>query len=327
MIVVRAPLRISLFGGGTDLPGYFQNREFGTVLSYSINRFVYVGIHPLYKGRGYLLKYSRVEECLEIDEIQHPIIREVLKKYGIFGIELTVSADVPAGTGMGSSSAFTVALIAAVRRFKRFSISEFEVAREACEIEINLLGAPIGYQDQFASAIGGINQLEFKSSGVRILKSWKGQEFIEILNKSVVLAEIGNSRSANAILSDQSNRIKLNSNNINSTLDQMKELTFKAVEKIENQDFNLGPLILESWNLKKELSPMISTPEIDLRVKQGLQNGAEGVKIGGAGAGGFLIFWVNPSNQSNFREYLNDSGIHSIAPEVSEKGLEVLIDD
>lgn len=327
MIVTRAPLRISLFGGGTDMPEFFCKQEYGAVLSFAINRYVYITLHPIYKRNGYLLKYSRTENCLNVDEIEHQIIKAVFKRYQIDGVELSVSADVPAGTGMGSSSAFTISLLLAVKTFLKLPVSAVSVAQEACDIEINVLKAPIGYQDQFASALGGINHLKFTPDGVEILKSWNEASLVNEFNQRFVLVETGNSRAANLILEEQRKNISINKDNTNGMLLKMRDMSFTASRMLEASMFEFGGMLTDSWEMKKSLAYSISNSQVESTIREGMARGATGAKLGGAGAGGFVIFSVIPGEKNSFINSMVKAGFYVDCPRVSSKGCEVIFND
>jgi D-glycero-alpha-D-manno-heptose-7-phosphate kinase len=327
MIVTRAPLRISLFGGGSDMPEFFCEQEYGAVLSFAINRYVYITLHPIYKRNGYLLKYSRTENCFNVDEIEHSIIKAVFKRYQIDGVELSVSADVPAGTGMGSSSAFTISLLLAVKTYLNLPFNALSVAQEACDIEINVLKAPIGYQDQFASALGGINHLKFAPGGVEILKSWNEDSVADEFNQRFVLVETGFSRSANLILEEQRKNISSNKDNSNGILLKMRDMSFTASKMIDASMFEFGEMLTDSWEMKKSLANSISNSQVEATIQKGMARGATGAKLGGAGAGGFVIFSVIPGEKNSFIKSMIEAGFYVDSPRVSSKGCEVILND
>jgi len=327
MILTRSPLRLSLFGGGSDMPDFFCEQEYGAVLSYAINRYVYITLHPIYKNKGYLLKYSKTESCLSIDEIEHRIIKAVFKRYQIEGVELSVSSDIPAGTGLGSSSAFTISLLLAAKTYLNIPFNAMSIAQEACDIEINVLKAPIGYQDQFASALGGINHLKFTPSGVEVLKSWSDSSVISEFNQRFVLVETGVSRSANLILEEQQKNISSNKDNLNGNLLQMREMSYTASAMIEASMFDFGQLLTHSWELKKTLAASISNSQVNATIREGMARGATGAKLAGAGAGGFVIFSVDPEGKNSFMESMAEAGFYVDCPKVSKKGCEVILND
>ena len=190
MLIAQGPLRISLFGGGSDLPAFLANND-GAVLSMAIDRCVYIAGHPFTHRDGILLKYSKTEDVPSPDALQHPIAREVLGRYNINNVDLAVMADVPAGTGLGSSSAFTVAFLSLVRQLKGLPSTPVDLAREACEIEIDVLREPIGYQDQWASALGGINVLRFSASEVQVERAAVDASTVRSLENNLHLIAVG----------------------------------------------------------------------------------------------------------------------------------------
>lgn len=325
MIVSSAPLRISLFGGGSDLPNFILNNGYGAVLSFSIESRVYTILHKLYKSSGYLLKYSKIEEVSDISEIQHPIVRRVFSKYEISGVELTVISDLPAGTGMGSSSAFTVSLLNSVHKYLHNSRDNLEIAKEACHIEINELNSPIGYQDQYASALGGFNLLKFEIIGEQprtsILKNFNNNEItMEIMSK-IILVEIGNARSANAILAKQSTQLMHGASNTSLQTNKMRELAMKYLDDAQFTYSNIVEDLNRSWNLKKSLISEISNSLVDNAFDLGIKLGADAGKLGGAGGSGFLIFLVPEEKHENFINEMAQRKLFCFRPVFSKEGL------
>lgn len=298
MLIAQGPLRISLFGGGSDLPAFVKNND-GAVLSMAIDRRVYIAGHPFTHRDGILLKYSQTEDVAAPAELQHPIAREVLGRYGINDVDLAVMADVPAGTGLGSSSAFTVAFLALVRRLKGLPSTPVDLAREACEIEIDVLREPIGYQDQWASALGGINVLRFSANDVQVERAAVNASTIKALEDNIHLIAIGSPRRARSVLADQESAITSGSTEEGLTrrLVEMVDQGYKALT--ENVD-DLGPLLAEAWQLKKAIAPQASNADIDELYRRGMDNGATGGKLLGAGGGGYLAFYVPSDNQERF---------------------------
>ena len=294
MLIAQGPLRISLFGGGSDLPAFLANND-GAVLSMAIDRCVYIAGHPFTHRDGILLKYSKTEDVPSPDALQHPIAREVLGRYDINNVDLAVMADVPAGTGLGSSSAFTVAFLSLVRQFKGLSSTPVDLAREACEIEIDVLREPIGYQDQWASALGGINVLRFSASEVQVERAAVDASTVRSLENNLHLISVGSPRRARSVLADQESAITSGSTEESLTrqLASMVDAGYRALS--ENID-DLGPLLDEAWQVKKSIAPQASTSDIDDLYARGLSFGSTGGKLLGAGGGGYLAFYV-PSDQ------------------------------
>lgn len=315
MIIARSPLRITLGGGGTDLPSYYEKNE-GFVLSAAINKYVYVSvIKPFIKG--IFLKYSKTEMVKNISEIQHPIIREALKMVKFEPqIEITTLADIPAGTGLGSSGTFTTALLKALYANIKQNLNQQELAELACHIEINCLDQPIGKQDQYISSVGGITSFIFHKENEKKNKvtfnplNIKNDTMLE-LEDNLLLFFTGFSRSASNILTDQNKRSLKNDNDMIKNLHFVKELGLKSKEALESDNIELfGHLMNEHWEHKKKRSKGMSNSKIDEWYKLGIENGAAGGKVVGAGGGGFLMFVAN--NKSLLRKTMTAAGLQEV---------------
>jgi len=298
MLIAQAPLRVSLFGGGSDLPAFLEKHD-GAVLSFAINRRVYLIGHPFTHRSGILLKYSNTEDVQNSSELKHPIAREVFNRYALENMDVAVMSDVPAGTGLGSSSSFTVACLAFVAGVNKFERSSTELAMEACEIEINVLGEPIGYQDQWASAVGGINVLEFSSRGVDVRPVWLVDSTIRDLESNIFLTPIGGPRSASELLKSQSRDLHVDSNAVILTR-RLAHLVPQGERALAHNLDDLGPLLDEAWRLKRELVAGVTNPEVDALYKMGLDSGATGGKLLGAGGGGYMAFYVPSEKHEMF---------------------------
>lgn len=298
MLIAQGPLRISLFGGGSDLPAYLARNE-GAVLSFAIDQRVYVVGHPFTHREGILLKYSRSEDVQRSRDLQHPIARVVLDRYDISNMDISIMADVPAGTGMGSSSSFTVAFLAFVRHLCGIPTSPVDLAREACEIEIDVLKEPIGYQDQWASALGGINVIRFDQADVRIEQVAATAQTIRSLEANLHLIPVGRPRSASDLLAKQSDSLTQGSGaeDITRRMVDLVEQGYRAL--LANVD-DLGPLLHEAWMLKREVSPGVSNPDVDEAYVRGIAAGATGGKLLGAGHSGYLAFYVPADQMERF---------------------------
>lgn len=289
MIISRTPFRISFAGGGSDFREFYQE-EPGCVVSSTINKYIYLSMHPLFNNNGYHLKYFQNEFVKNVDEIRHPIIKEVFKAYKIKGVDFNSSSDVPSGTGLGSSSSFTVGLINLCSSYKRKEHLQVLYAGMACQIEIDILKAPIGKQDQYASACGGLNFVQFnpdervRVEGLRLSKAKKKQ-----LEKSLVLFYLGGQRMAGSVLENQKNNININ----RPILRKMCKLAEDLRDDL-NKDCidNFGQILHEGWMYKKELSFNISNGNIDYWYEQGLKAGAMGGKLLGGGSTGFMLFFA-----------------------------------
>ena len=306
MIITRTPFRISFAGGGSDLKNYYEKYG-GAVLSTSINKYIYLSLHPYFFKDGYLLKYSKHEEVDHIDKIQHRILKQVFGQYGIKGIDFNSSADIPSGTGLASSSAFTVGLINLCNVYKEKYIAKEEIAKQACEIEINRLKEPIGKQDQFACAVGGLNFIRFNpDETVMVEKLCLTSSGLKRLENNLLMFYTGQSRAAGDILSEQKANITHDTAKI-ANLHKMVALTKDLKEELlKNNIDELGEILQTGWIYKKELASGISNPQIDYYYDLAIKNGAIGGKLLGAGGGGFLLFYVKEENHTKVRQSLKE---------------------
>ena len=290
MIISRTPLRVSFCGGGTDLPNFYRKYG-GAVLSMSIARYVYLSMHAYFHGDGFILKYSQLETPESRDAIQHRIIREVFSTHGIEGVDFNSSADVPSGTGLGSSSAFTVGLLNLCNAYLGRYVGRADLAAQACDVEIDRLGEPIGKQDQYGCAIGGLNFIEFHpddSVTYEAVPLTHAQR--RTLEDNLVMLYLGGQRSASAILQTQAGAIDSGG----SVIDDLKAMAAQAAalrgDLIHDIDC-LGPYLDEGWQRKRRISAGISAPHIDDAYARALAAGATGGKLLGAGGSGFLLFY------------------------------------
>jgi D-glycero-alpha-D-manno-heptose-7-phosphate kinase len=297
MIITRTPFRVSFVGGGSDLKSFYERHK-GAVISTSINKYMYISSHKFFEEDKIRVKYSKTETVKGTSELQHPILRTVLDKFEIKGgLEFSSIADVPAGTGLGSSSAFTVGLLNNLHIISGKPASKEMLAHEACHIEIDLLKEPIGKQDQYAAAVGDLNVIEFHSSGeVSVQPLNLSEEVYNALQKNLLMFYTGDQRSASAILAEQ--------NKNNSQEDKFKALqnmvglvyeTRDALQKERLDDF--GNILHENWILKKNLASGITNVTIDQAYETAMANGALGGKLLGAGGGGFLLFYCPQHSQ------------------------------
>jgi D-glycero-alpha-D-manno-heptose-7-phosphate kinase len=311
MIIVRTPLRIALGGGGTDLPSYYQ-RHGGFVLSAAINRYIYIGINRTFTD-DYLLKYSQLERVRTVDEIQHRLIREVLRRHPIGpALEIVSLADIPAGTGLGSSGSFTVGLLRAVYAFKREHVTAGALAEEACHIEIDILQSGVGKQDQYIAAHGGLIAMDFAPDGaVRISPLSVSNPTLHDLEERLLMFFTGYSREAAAILADQNQRSLSDDRTMLENLHFTKELGLRIQAALERGDVRaFGALMHEHWEWKRRRSPEMSNPRIDRWYEVGLRSGALGGKLVGAGGGGFLLFYAD--NPQSLRQAMAAEGLTEV---------------
>jgi D-glycero-alpha-D-manno-heptose-7-phosphate kinase len=324
MIIGRSPLRISIGGGGTDLPSYYLAHG-GFVLSAAITQYVYVTFQltPL---KEMLLRYSQIERIKSVDEIKHPIIREALKLTGVAppNLELTSIADIPAGTGLGSSGSFTTCLLKVLYKAKRHFIHAPELAEMACHIELDLLKEPIGKQDQYIAAFGGLTAFEFRRDGrVDASPLPASDEIIDLLEDNLVMVSTGYYRSASAVLKEQDDRSKKSDQAMIDNLHFVKELGYRSREAIETGNLaRYGEIMHEHWLHKKKRSPLMSNADIDRWYELALANGALGGKVIGAGGGGFLLFYTE--EKAKLRAALKQAGLMEIKLGFDYEGTKIL---
>ena len=307
MIVSCAPFRVSFAGGGSDIAQFYR-RERGAVLSCAIAKYAFVVVHPFFNASKYHLKYARTELVAGIDEIQHPILREVLRMQKIEpGIEIVSVADIPSGTGLGSSSSFSVAVINALYAHRRIFAPKEVLAQEACILEIEHLGEPIGKQDQYAAAYGGINLIEFeRHGGVTVQPLMLPTATTAELESNLMLFFTGSQRDARSVLSDQVAAMETNEATF-KRLHVMVELAYEMRDFLLAGDLDaFGKALHRGWEMKRGMSSMISNSMIDQWYERARTAGALGGKIAGAGGGGFLLLYCPRAAQSRVRAALCD---------------------
>lgn len=303
MIITKTPFRISFAGGGSDMADFYRKHG-GCVLSTSINRYMYLSLHPYFDNKKTALKYSQTEIVSDLNEINHSIFRAVLNDKKIEGVEISSTADVPSGTGLGSSSSFTVGLLHTLYCYKGKYVSKAKLAEEACRVEIEKIGNPIGKQDQYAAAFGGLNFISFhQDDTVSVEPVITMAETLCDLQENLVMFYTGITHDANAILAEQKKNIAQQDKTKN--LIQMCQLARDMKHSLEtNVLSDFGEILNEGWQRKRELSGGISNPEIDELYETALQNGATGGKLLGAGGGGFLLFYCPKDKQERLKNQL-----------------------
>ncbi|HEX4123619.1 MAG TPA: hypothetical protein VHY37_02770 [Tepidisphaeraceae bacterium] len=312
MIITRSPLRISLGGGGTDLPSYYR-RHSGFLIAAAIDRYVYITLHQTFQP-GLIIKYSKMEQVATVAEVQHPIVREALRVTEITDphLELTSMADIPAGTGLGSSGSFTTALLKALHTYRKNLVHPQALAEQACTIEIDRLGEPIGKQDQYIAAYGGLTCFQFLPNGHVEASPLKiGPETLYNLEDNLLLFFTGYSRSASSILKDQDDRSKQNDRDVTDNLHFIKDLGFQTQEALESGDLEkFGQLMNMHWEHKKQRSGQMTNRDIDRWYSLARENGAIGGKLIGAGGGGFLMFYA--ADKTKLRHALTSAGLREV---------------
>ena len=324
MIIVRSPLRITLGGGGTDLPSYYRAHE-GFLVAAAIDRYVYITVHKMFQS-GFIVKYSQLERVQRRDDIVHPIVREALALTGVEDkVEITSLADIPAGTGLGSSGSFTTALLQALHVHQRNIVSTRELAEQACHIEIARLGEPIGKQDQFIAAYGGVTCFRFRNDdNVDVWPAPIDPETLTNLEEGLMMFFTGISRSTSAILKSQDDKSKAMDPAMVDNLHYVKELGQRSLRALETGDLpKFGRLMDEHWQHKKKRSDAISNPAIDKWYEMALRNGALGGKLVGAGGGGFLLLYAE--DKKRLRHAMRETGLEEVRFRFDFEGTKTLV--
>lgn len=325
MIITRSPLRITLGGGGTDLPSYYREHE-GFLIAAAIDKYVYVTVTRPFT-QGIYLKYSALERVAQVDEIRHPVIREVLalQQLKTPQIEIATHADIPAGTGLGSSGSFTTALLKALHAHRRKPIHPQELAELACHVEIERLGEPVGKQDQYIAAYGGLTCFTFhKDNRVTATPLRLSMQTMFDLEDNLLLFFTGFSRSASSILSDQHQRSQAHDDDMLRNLHYVKELGFRSQTALESGDVvRFGELMHEHWVHKKRRSSRMSNEQIDSWYELARKNGALGGKLVGAGGGGFLMFYA--SDRNRLRSAMAHAGLEEVRFRFDFEGTKVVL--
>ena len=325
MIIARSPLRITLGGGGTDLPSYYEKFG-GFVISAAIDKYVYVSCNiPFVKK--IILKYSKNEVVDSIDLVEHLIIRESLRKFDekISCIEITSLADIPAGTGLGSSGSFTTALLKVLHSNYRLPINQKDLAEEACDIEINKLGDPVGKQDQYISSFGGITCFDFnRNNDVNVYPLNIDKNTLHCLEDNLLLFFTGYSRSASSILKTQNDLSKNNDSAMIENLHFVKDLGYRSKEALERGDlYKFSELMNIHWEHKKKRSGSMSNGKINEWYELAMKNGAIGGKLIGAGGGGFLMFYAEEKNK--LRKVMADEGLEEVRFRFDFEGTKIIV--
>ncbi|HET7294380.1 MAG TPA: galactokinase [Vicinamibacteria bacterium] len=325
MIIARSPLRISLGGGGTDLPSYYREHE-GFLIAAAIDKYVYIAVHDTFVPE-LIVKYSRQERVGSAAEVQHPIVREALTLLELDGkyLEIASMADIPAGTGLGSSGSFTTALLKALHTHEKHVLHPRELAEQACHIELERLGEPIGKQDQYVASFGGLVGLRFERSGrVEVEPVAVAPEILYDLEENLLLFFTGYSRSASAILKEQDDRTRAGDARMVEELHVAKDVGLRSREALEAGDLRgFAELMSLQWNHKKKRGSVMSNPDIDAAHALALESGALGGKLLGAGGGGFLLFYAE--DKARLRRAMARQGLREVRFRFDHEGTRVVI--
>lgn len=325
MIITRSPLRISLGGGATDLPSYYQEHT-GFVVAAAIDKYVYITLHQTFVDE-LIIKYSKMERVTAIDEIQHPLLREAMRQTGVpaTGLEITSMADIPAGTGLGSSGSFTTALLKALHVHKKNLVHPRELAEQACHITIDILREPVGKQDEYIASYGGLTCFHFlpnhevEAHPLRI-----ASDTLQDLEDNLLLFFTGYSRPASAILKEQDTRSRQQDQEMTANLHAIKALGLQSKDALESGDLvRFAELMNVHWEQKKQRAATMSNGRIDEWYALGRQNGAIGGKLIGAGGGGFLMFLAE--DRSRLRRVMREAGLPEIRYRFDYEGAKVVV--
>jgi D-glycero-alpha-D-manno-heptose-7-phosphate kinase len=325
VIIARSPLRISLGGGGTDLPSYYRKHG-GFLVAAAIDKYVYITLHQTFVPE-LIVKYSKLERVAGAAELQHPILREALRLLEIEGpyLELTSMADIPAGTGLGSSGSFATALLKALHTHRKDLVHPRELAEQACHIEIELLKEPIGKQDQYIAAFGGITSFEFGTDdSVTARPLSLSSETLNNLEDNLLLYFTGYSRSASTILKEQDDATRRQEAAMAENLDVVKDLGHQSQRALESGDLeSFAELLNQQWARKKRRSGAMSNERIDAWYRLAMDNGARGGKLIGAGGGGFLLFYAE--DKARLRRSMAEAGLREVRFRFDFEGTKVVV--
>ena len=331
MITIKTPFRITLGGGGTDLPSYYSEHG-GFVFSVTIDKYMFININTPIVDDLIRIKYSKSEEVSSVDEVQHELVREALKLMNIKdSIEIQSMADIPAGTGLGSSGCYLVGLLNGLHCYKNSNISRQELAEEACHIEMNILKHPVGKQDQYTAAFGGFVILDIDKSGkVKVSRPDISEDIIDELESSLLIYYTHTSRAANDILREQNKAAQEKTHEAHKivleSLSEIKDIGYKTLDAVKKGDLTeFGKLLDLHWRTKKRLSTKVSTSRIDELYELGIKNGALGGKILGAGGGGFLLFYCRKDHQHKLTTTMTNAGLRRMRFKFDFDGSKVMV--
>ena len=325
MIITRTPLRISLGGGGTDLPSYYERSGHGYLIAAAITKYVYVSIHQNFND-DILLKYSQVERATHLDNISHPLLRECLRFTGVDkGIEISSMADIPTGTGLGSSGSFTVGVLKALRMYQHESVSNQALAADACKIEIEILGEPVGKQDQYIAACGGLSGFTFHDNGAVDVSLLKIDPNVRNrVDENLLLFYTGVRRSASDVLQEEQSGTKVSKKTVADNLDRTRDIGYHTAKVLETGDLDsFGALLTEQWKLKYERQPNEVHDHVNSWIEAGIHAGALGGKLVGAGGGGFLLFYAD--RKAELRDKMSQLGLVEVPFGIDYEGSSVIV--
>lgn len=327
MIIVRTPFRVTLGGGGTDLPSYYSKHE-GFIFAAALDKYMFVSVNQPVIDDLIRLKYSESETVDHLDRVKHKVAREILRFMGIHkGIEISSIADISGGSGLGSSSCYAVGLLHALHTLKREYVSQAQLAEEDFKIEAEILKRPIGKQDPYMAAVGGLSILDIAKDGkVRVRKANASPEALEVLNRNMLMFYTGTARDADIILGEQTKGASEDKKEVVESMHYIKELGYKILEAVEKGNIDeVGKYFDTHWEHKKRISTKMSNPQFDAIYKKAKEMGVLGGKISGAGGGGFFTFYI-PSRHQEFRETMKLLGLREMRYRFDLDGSKVLVD-
>lgn len=327
MIVTRTPFRVTLGGGGTDLPSYYSKYG-GFIFAAGLDKYMFVDVNRPMVDDLIRLKYTRSEMVESLSELKHEIAREALRMMGIDkGIEISSVADLPAGTGLGSSSCYAVGLLHALHTFNREYVSLMQLAEEDFRLEAEILKRPIGQQDPYMAAFGGLTVLEIERDGkVKVRKASVSMEVADELSRNMLMFYTGTTRSADQILSEQSEGVREEKKDVVESMHFIKDLGYEILEAVESGNITeVGRLYHAHWQHKKKISTKMTNERFDKIYEVAMENGALGGKVSGAGGGGFLTFYVE-ENHKKFRDVMKQFGLREMRYRFDFEGSKVLVD-
>jgi len=326
MIITRTPFRITLGGGGTDIPSFYSQHG-GFIFAAGLDKYMFINLNQPIVDELVRVKYSKSETVIHRDELKHEIAREAMRMMGIErALEIVSLADVPAGTGLGSSSCYTVGLLNALHILKREYLTLQDLAEEAFHLEVDVLKKPIGKQDQYLAAFGGLTVLEISKEGsVKVRPARVTESVIDELNRNLLMFYTKTSRSADTILGEQDIALKEHKTNVLESMCQIKEIGYKVLEAVESGNItDVGLLFDKHWSYKKRMSKKISDQHFDRIYEIAKENGALGGKISGAGGGGFFLFYVE-KNHGGFRNILRKLGLKEMRYHFDFEGTKAIV--
>jgi D-glycero-alpha-D-manno-heptose-7-phosphate kinase len=325
MIITRTPLRISLGGGGTDLPSYYRKAGHGFLIAAAITKYVYIAVNENFED-DLLLKYSKVERVDGQDSVTHPLLRECLASTGSWrGIEISSMADIPTGTGLGSSGSFTVGVLKALRMYSHQSNGNLDIAAEACHIEIDTLGEPVGKQDQYIAAVGGITAFTFRDDEtVEVSPLELDPRTRARVEENLMLFYTGVRRSASEVLAEERSATSSVASSLDDNLDRTRAIGYATRDALVGGDLEqFGALLTDQWMLKYRRQPNATHDQVHGWIQQGIEAGALGGKLVGAGGGGFLLFYAD--RKAELRDAMSSIGLAEVPFRIDYEGSAVIV--